>query len=233
MERLAPFENEIPLALAKNGSMRSTRMNDGRVDPAGRFVVGGYDEVPPPEGESQRSAIYCLDPASMTLKKLLHGVQCTNSICFSGDGGTMYFTDSLRKPRQIFRSSTYGVGGELNFEDPFVTWSPEEEASGGLPDGSVIDSAGHLWNAQFGLGRVVRYDAQGHVDFVIRVPVSHPTCLAFGGPGLRTVFITVCSFFLTAEQKAELPDGFAGGLFVAQLPEDMPGGCLESKFKNT
>ena len=35
---------------------------------------------------------------------------------------------------------------------------------------------------------------------------------------------------LSAAEQAELPEGYAGGLFVARLPDDMPGGAEETRF---
>ena len=123
LERIADFEPDLP-----------TRMNDGRVDPMGRFVVGGYNA----SGE-KISSIYRLDPATMKVETLLEKVACTNSICFTGGGGgegeggegdggadgdgdgdsgddpakkcAMYFTDSMAMPRQIFRVGDYGTSG--------------------------------------------------------------------------------------------------------------------------
>ena len=243
LERIADFEPDLP-----------TRMNDGRVDPMGRFVVGGYNA----SGE-KISSIYRLDPATMKVETLLEKVACTNSICFTGGGGgegeggegdggadgdgdgdsgddpakkcAMYFTDSMAMPRQIFRVGDYGTsGGKVHRGSPFVTWSDDETRSAGpgktaLPDGSVIDSEGNLWNAQFGRGRVVRYDAKGNETLVVNVPVPHVTCLAFGGPDRRHIFITNASRkVMTPGEQADLPEGYAGGLFVAKVPDGEPGG---------
>ena len=245
LQRICGFEEDIPLGpFPKDPSrMASTRMNDGRVDPFGNFVVGGYDEVPPSEpGADPRSAIYRIDGQTLAIEKIVPACQCSNAICFSADGATMYYTDSLRSPRRIWRTEMYrGEGGAARNPVPSawseasvaVRWSEQEEAGGGLPDGSVVDVAGNLWSAQFGRGRVVRYDAAGEVDFEVQLPGAadtHPTCLAFGGPDLRTIFITMCGMALSDSARAALPPGHAGGLFVAHLPEGVPGGRPEDKF---
>lgn len=225
LQRIAEFEPELP-----------TRMNDGRVDPQGRFVVGGYDAHEP---DKLRSAIYRLNPDNMSVEKVLDGVACANSICFSRNHApdcTMYFTDSFASPRTIYKVEDYGrSGGTVHRRTPFVKWGGKEDENGPfgktLPDGSVLDSAGRMWNAQFGKGRVVRYDEAGNVDFIIKVPVPHVTCLAFGGPDLRHIFITNASKkILSASDLAKFPEGYPGGLFVARLPEDMPSGVPEYKF---
>jgi L-arabinonolactonase len=75
----------------------------------------------------------------------------------------------------------------------------------GVPDGSIVDADGCLWNAQWNGGRVLRYTPDGRVDRVIEVPVMNPTCVAFGGPGLDTLFITSAKFTMTPEQLGEYP----------------------------
>ena len=59
------------------------------------------------------------------------------------------------------------------------------------PDGSVVDAEGCLWNAQWGAWRIARYAPDGSLDRVIELPVSQPTCPAFGGPDLNTLFIKI------------------------------------------
>ena len=85
----------------------------------------------------------------------------------------------------------------------------------GLPDGSMVDAAGALWNAEWGRGRLRRYQPDGRVDREIAVPVPNPTCLAFGGPTLEDVFVTSSRQEMTGEQLRQMP--YAGGLFRAPL----------------
>ncbi len=87
------------------------------------------------------------------------------------------------------------------------------------PDGSVVDSEGCLWNAQYGSGRVVRYRPDGSLDRVVQVPASNTTCPAFGGPGLRTLFITTARQHLSEEDLQQQPH--AGTVFALEV--DTPG----------
>ena len=86
------------------------------------------------------------------------------------------------------------------------------KANPGSPDGSCVDADGCLWNAEWGGSRVVRYTPEGKIDRVLAVPAKNPTCCAFGGTRLDTLYITSA-------------DG--AGLFAAR-----PGvtGLLESRF---
>ena len=87
------------------------------------------------------------------------------------------------------------------------------------PDGSAVDAQGYLWNAQWGGGSVIRFAPDGSVDRVVKVPVSRPTCPAFGGKDLKTLYITSARDGLTPEQLAAEP--LAGGVFAIDV--DVPG----------
>ena len=75
-----PYLKEMPT---------SVRLNDGRVDPAGRFLCGGMDEANP---QQHIAALYSLD-RSGAVAKVLGGIGCTNSLCWSPDGSVLYFSD--------------------------------------------------------------------------------------------------------------------------------------------
>ncbi|MCY1553429.1 L-arabinolactonase [compost metagenome] len=141
-----------------------------------------------------------------------------NSLAFSPDGRTLYFTDT--PSRTIFRVD-YAVDGSLGEPVPFVKL-PQSE---GFPDGSAVDAAGGLWNAQWDGGCVVRYDRHGNESARILLPVSRPTCPAFGGPDLETLFITSARIGIPAEGLTRQPH--AGGVFAAH-----PGwrGLPEARF---
>jgi L-arabinonolactonase len=80
---------DVEVITRLEGESPTTRLNDGRVYPAGRFVCGGMDE-----GRPQRpvSAVYSLE-RDLTTRQLLSGVSCANSLCWNGDGRTLYFAD--------------------------------------------------------------------------------------------------------------------------------------------
>ena len=83
------------------------------------------------------------------------------------------------------------------------------------PDGAVCDAEGFLWNAQWGAAQVARYAPDGSLDRVIELPVSQPTCPAFGGPDLKTMFITSAKEGLSEEQLEAQPD--AGNVLAIEL----------------
>ena len=96
----------------------------------------------------------------------------------------------------------------------------------GLPDGSCVDAEGGVWNAEWEGHRVVRVGPNGTIDHVIDVPVWKPTCCAFGGPNLDTLFITTSR--LMSDEAALKKEPSAGGLFAVK-----PGirGVIDTPFK--
>ncbi len=190
-----------------------TRCNDGACDRQGRFVFGTLHE-PADGGAKQPIGGFWRLNADLTLEKLpLEGVAISNSLAFSPDGGMLYYCDSLAR---TIRCCAYGdtLGPSRLFADLTDT--------NGEPDGSCVDADGGLWNAQWGLGRVVRYRADGGVDRILPLPASQPTRPAFGGTALGTLYVTSARDGLDAATLAREP--LAGALFAARtdvrgLPE--------------
>lgn len=205
MSPIMPVEADLP-----------TRLNDGACDRQGRFVFGTLHE-PPGGGPKQPVGGFYRLNHDLSLERLpLPGVAISNSIAFSPDGDTMYFCDSLTRKIQCC-----DYGDAVGAPSVFV----ELDDPRGEPDGSSVDSEGGLWNAQWGLGRVVRYASEGRMDRCIDVPASQPTRVAFGGTGLSTIYITSARDGLDDDACASQP--YAGALFAVH--SDI-GGLPEPRF---
>ncbi|WP_424971648.1 SMP-30/gluconolactonase/LRE family protein [Dinoroseobacter sp. S76] len=191
-----------------------TRLNDGRTDRAGRFVLGGMNEV---TGKPDSSVI-SIGP-DLSVRTLIEGVSCANSTCFSPDGATMYFTDT--PDREILAFDYDAEGGNLSNRRVHADFTSEP----GLPDGSCVDAEGGVWNAEWEGRRVVRIAPDGEIDAIIEVPVWKPTCCAFGGPDLDTLFITTSRLMSDEDVLRKEPD--SGGLFAVK-----PGihGVMDAPF---
>ena len=166
---IAPLEADQPL----------TRSNDGRADPWGGFWIGtmGFDAEP------SMGAIYRLYKGK--LRKLVGDITISNSIAFSPDRRFAYYTDT--PTRQIMRVLLDADNGwPAGDVEVFVDLKQSKRN----PDGSVVDSEGCLWNAQWGAGQVVRYAPDGTSLQTYDLPAAQATCPAFGGPDLETVFVT-------------------------------------------
>lgn len=193
-----------------------TRLNDGACDREGRFVFGTMHEPPDGGPKQPLGSFYRLD-ADLSLHRLdLGHAAIPNSIAFSPDGRTMYFCDS---PRKIIFRCAYGEDGSVT---GVREWIDLRDMHGGEPDGSTVDAEGGLWNAHWGMGRVVRYAPDGSVDAMVEVPARQPSRAALGGADLRTLYITSARDDMSPDELRDDPQ--AGNLFgvdagVAGLPE--------------
>lgn len=193
---LAAIETDLP----------GTRLNDGRCDPFGNFLCGGMRET----GDAA-SALYRLRPDGR-VDRLLTGIGCANSTCFSPDGQILYFADM---PTARIIAYPYDPDGSLGAGRLFFDFT----GHAGLPDGSTVDAEGCLWSTHWGGGCLSRHDPDGRMIAMIPLPVTNPTCLAFGGPDLRTLFISTATFGMSPAQAAAEPS--AGS--VLSLRCDVPG----------
>lgn len=189
---IAAVEADIP----------NTRLNDGRIDRQGRLIAGGMDEG----GKGPAASVYRLDP-DLSVTKLFGGVGCANGTCFSADGKTMWYADSFKGEIERF---DYDIASGSVSNRRVIGHTP----SPGVPDGSCIDAEGHVWNAVWDGSRIERWSPDGRITQVIEVQVKKPTCVAFGGPDLDTLFITSSRLGESAEALAGQP--LAGHLFAVK-----------------
>lgn len=194
----------------ESGRGTDTRLNDGRADRHGNFVFGTKSERADaaPIGQFYQ---YSVSHGLRTLA--LGNVVIPNSICFNGAGTKMYFCDST-DPR-IFCCDYDAESAVVSDVRVFV----QMDHANASPDGSVIDSQDHLWNAQWGAGRVVRYAPDGIVSQSVKVPVSQPSCCVIGGPLGSNLYITSASVDLSQDELELMPT--SGGVFVTNLRESL------------
>ena len=72
----------------------------------------------------------------------------------------------------------------------------------------------------------MRLRPDGTIERKIRLPVSRVTMCAFGGPDLRTLYITTASGGMSAAELEREP--LAGGIFALDLDVE---GLPEPRFK--
>lgn len=171
---------ELQLIVDPEPGQLHNRLNDGKVDRQGRFVVGSMDTQ-----EEQASArLYRLDP-DLTLHTLDEGIIVSNGPCWSPNGETFYFADTWSGEIWAYDYDT-GTGAVSNRR----RFAPVDTSGGGAADGCTVDAEGCLWQALVYAGKLVRYTPDGQVDRIIDMPVKKVTSLTFGGPNLDTLFVT-------------------------------------------
>ena len=204
--------SRVPLNMreltAVEPTVARTRVNDGRTDRSGNFVFGTLNEA---EDRARIGSFYQYSMKHGLRRLDLGNVAIPNSICFSPDGGTMYHCDSL--DARIMQCDYDADSAHVARQREFVRLAHDQ----GLPDGSVVDADGSLWNAAWGAGQVRRYTASGANDIVVDVPAQNPTCPAFGGDGYGHLYVTSSRQELTNEELSRTPH--AGGVYHCHLAD--------------
>jgi sugar lactone lactonase YvrE len=191
------------------------RFNDGKPDRQGRFWAGSmHDPETRPTG-----GLYRLDP-DRSCRRLVDGLVCSNGLCWSPDGRTMYHADTVY--RTVWAWDFDPDRGEIANRRTFI----EVPAADGAPDGATVDAEGCLWLAHWDGWRLTRYDPIGRIERVVMLPVQRPTCPAFGGPDLDVLYVTSASINFSAAERARQP--LAGGILALD-----PGirGLPEARFR--
>ncbi|MGH2867533.1 MAG: SMP-30/gluconolactonase/LRE family protein [Solirubrobacteraceae bacterium] len=197
------------LAIVEAGKPEN-RFNDCRCDPQGRLWAGTMNK----QRRFGRAALYCLT-AGEPIRRVIAETTLSNGIGWSPGGELMYFVDSTTQGIDVFDFD--GTTGMIENRRRFATVDP----GGGLPDGLTVDAAGGVWLCLFGGAAIHRYAPDGSLNDVIQLPVTNPTCPAFGGPDLETLFITSARHRLSQTQLDKEP--LAGAVLalepgVAGLP---------------
>ena len=184
----------------------TTRFNDGKCDPAGRFWAGTLDlEFRQPLG-----SLYCLD-ADLNARRVVRNVCISNGLAWSPDGTRMYFADTYAR-----RVDCYGFDPSTGIASERRTFT-DTSAHPGNPDGATVSTDGRYWLALYDGGCLLVFAPDGMLLERIALPVHRPTCCAFGGRDLRTLFIT-CA----ADDPGAREPAFAG-VSVFALDVDAQG----------
>ena len=188
------------------------RFNDGKVDPAGRLWIGSISDAREPE-----AALYRFDRGAFAAQ--VPALTTSNGLAWSPDGRRVHWSDT--KAHRVYAADFDTATGMLTAPRVFAEFKPRTpgEVYGGRPDGAAMDAEGHYWAAMFEGKGLVRIAPTGDVVQRVELPVSCPTMPAFGGPDLRTLFITTAREKRPADELAREP--LAGA--VLQLRVDVPG----------
>jgi sugar lactone lactonase YvrE len=192
------------------------RFNDGKADPLGRLWVSTIYEP----RTAPRAALY--RHAGGRLTRMAGEATVGNGLAFSPDAKTLYWSDTTS--HRIFAFDLELTTGALSNRRVFAAFEPKIEGQpleryGGRPDGAAVDAEGALWVAMFEGQRLVRIGPDGRVLQEWRLPVRCPTMPCFGGPDLRTLYVTTAREKRPADELAAQP--LAGA--VLSLRVGVPG----------
>jgi sugar lactone lactonase YvrE len=199
------------------------RFNDGKCDPQGRFWAGSLYE---PKDQAL-GVLYMLDGQGLHAMQggVKDGVVTANGLAWSPDGRTAYWADTAAHQVRAFgfdaatgQLSAGRVFHQMSPKPAGWVWggdTPDTPWYGGRPDGAAVDSEGCYWSAQYEGQRLLRLSPSGQVLAEVKTPVPCPTMPCFGGPDLKTLFITTSRQGRSAQELAQYPK--AGCVFAMRV----------------
>ncbi len=196
---LEPATGQVTV-LASVSEPSENRFNDGKCDPAGRFLAGSMDM----NEKDPSGALYSFDGKQVT--RLLNGVTISNGLAWSVDHKTFYYIDT---PTREVRAFDYDVAnGQI--ANPRVAFTVPESL--GWPDGMTSDTEGNLWIAMWGGAQVTKWNPNtGKLLEQIPVPALHTSSCVFGGRDMNELYITSARKGMSEADLKKYP--LAGGLF--------------------
>lgn len=178
----------------------ANRINDGKCDPAGRFLFGSMDM----SEENISGSLYSFDGKNVT--RLLGNIHISNGLAWSPDHKTFYYIDT---PTREVKAFDYDLAtGQI--ANPRVVITVPEAL--GWPDGMTSDTQGNLWIAMWGGAQITKWDPNtGQLLEQIHVPALHTSCCVFGGANMNELYITSARKGMREADLKKYP--LSGGLF--------------------
>jgi sugar lactone lactonase YvrE len=213
-----PADGRLTFVADPNAGRPGIGYNDAKVDRDGRYWVGTYDLAE----RAPRGILYRLDAdGRVAIGDSGHTV--CNGPAFSPSGDTLYFSDTVG--RRLLAYDLDRRTGALSTPRLLASFGEAD----GLPDGLCVDSAGAIYCAQYGGGRVTRFGPAGEVLQILPLPVRNVTSCCLGGPSLDILYAT------TGEESGQ---PFGGALFAREvdvpgLPEPFYAGALPARAAGT
>ncbi len=194
----------LTLLVRPEPDLPGNRLNDGKVAPDGRFWVGSMDDRPEKE---QCAALYRIG-VDGSCARMEDKLIVSNGLAFAPDGRTMFHSDSRQR---FINAYDYDLRtGDISNRRHVRTMEENE----GRPDGAACDAEGFYWSAGVSAGCLNRISPTGEIVMKVMLPLAAPTMPCFGGPDLKTLYVTS----LTTDRLGPKQEGT-----LISFPVDIPG----------
>ena len=201
----------------------TSRFNDGKADPLGRFWAGTIYE-PRDAAQAQLFSLDIRDGRAAVLGAKAGGATTANGLAWSPDATTLYWSDT---PSHTIRAWDWDAARNvLSHERVFRQWPGKPEGwqagmpgYGGRPDGAAVDVQGNYYVAMYEGARLLKLSPAGELLAEFAVPAQCPTMPCFGGDDLKTLYLTSASHKRPADELQQWPA--SGCVFSMQV--EIPG----------
>lgn len=196
----------------------TTRFNDGKADPTGRFWVGTMYEP----RTTASAHLFSLNNGVLETK--VSNATIANALAWSPDAKTIYWADTPTHTVRAWdwNAQTNAMSGERIFKQwpgKPQGWQFGMTGYGGRPDGAAVDAEGNYYVAMFEGARICKLSPAGVELASITVPAQCPTMPCFGGDDLKTLYVTTARYNRSDAELRAYPD--SGCVFSMRL--DVPG----------
>ena len=197
---LDPDSGQLTVLTTLDSEPPTNRLNDGKCEPAGRFLAGTMDM----NEKDPVGTLYSFDGNQAV--PLLNGVTVSNGLAWSPDYKTLYYIDT---PTREVRSFDYDIAtGQI--ANPRVAIRAGESL--GWLDGMTSDMEGNLWIAMWGGAQVTKWNPNtGELLERIPVPALQTSACVFGGRDMNELYITSARVGMSEDELKKYP--LSGGLF--------------------
>ncbi|PSC04846.1 calcium-binding protein [Alsobacter soli] len=185
---------QLQFLVSPEPDIPGNRLNDGKVGPDGCYWVGSMDDRPP-EQKQPIASLYRVCPDG-TCERKAGGLITSNGLAWSADGRTLFHSDSRQRFIQAFDFDP--ASGALSNQRQVRVMDEGE----GRPDGAACDAEGFYWSAGVSAGCLNRIAPDGTIDRKVTLPVPAPTMPCFGGPDLKTLYVTSLTTDRTGTRQA-------------------------------
>lgn len=213
VQRLAPAPYDVA----------TTRFNDGKADPLGRFWAGTMYE-PRDKPEAKLYALDCRIRETPVLAFKAGNATIANGLAWSPDATILYWSDTTAHTIRAWDWDAQS--NTLSSSRVFKQWPGRPEGwrfgmagYGGRPDGAAVDVEGNYYVAMFEGARVLKLSPSGELLQDIAVPAQCPTMPCFGGVDLKTLYLTTARHNRPEAELQAWPD--SGRVFSMRV--DVPG----------
>ncbi|MDO8449530.1 MAG: SMP-30/gluconolactonase/LRE family protein [Rhodoferax sp.] len=201
----------------------TTRFNDGKCDPCGRFWVGTMYE-PRDARKAALFSIDCRQGGRPQVELKADNAITANGLAWSPDRKTVYWSDT---PNHIIRAWDWDETSNVmsaprvfhQFPAKPQDWQYGMAGYGGRPDGAAVDVQGNYFVAMYEGRRLLKLSPAGDILADIPTPAQCPTMPCFGDDDLRTLYLTTARHKRSAAELADMP--LSGCVFSMRM--DVPG----------